>query len=187
MFFVSVMILMVGVVAAVVGVLYVSYVSLVWFLNRPFSYQAVAQWISFVICMALLTGSISYFIPSHWQDLMSGALAHFGCMLSFHILILAIEGFLRESKQYEVSKSLIYTLIVIVYLVLATNCAVLIVLNGSWQAFAHMAQMAVEYFTRTALLLALLIEIYARRLQQKEEFIEYNYTNDEYQDYDNQW
>lgn len=187
MFFVSVMIFSVGVLVSIAAVLYVSYVGLIWFLKRPFSYQAVAQWVGFVACMALCTGFLSYFIPAHWQDLMSAALAHFGCTLAFHLLILRIEAFLREVHDYPLSKGMVYGIVIGMYVVVSVNCAVLLSLNGSWDAFAHMAQMAIEYFTRTALLLTLLLDLYRRRLQYKVTDALYNYSADEYEDYDNQW
>ena len=138
------------------AVVYLSYLGLNWFLDQPFSYTAVAQWIGFVVVMALITGGISYIMPHQWESLLSIVLSHFGCLLACHMFFLKMQSFVSIFYDKHLSTWISYGLLVIIYGLLSTSAVLLVTTNSHF--IFMMGQMGVEYVMRTAILFSLLLE-----------------------------
>ena len=175
-----------GMVSSVAFIVYISYVGLMWFLDKPFTYRALLQWVGFVIIMALISGGVSYFIPESWHVIMAIVLSNFGCMLAFHVFFLKVEEFLSLYCHYGIKSWVLYGVIGIMYALFSVNAVVLATINSS--GLIRMSQMGIEYLTRTAILFSLLLEIKLRRhakdIQQNDHP---KIEAQEYQNYDNQW
>lgn len=173
--------------AGVALIIYGSYLGLMWFLDRPFTYKAVLEWIGFVAVMALATGGVSYVIPESWHSVMSIVSCHFGCMLAFHVFFFKIQEFLAIYCNYRVSSWILNGAIGVTYALLSFNSMVLAAVHSP--LILRIGHMGIEYLTRTAILFSLLLEIKLRTNWKGVGGFQEAPAQpaQEYQDYENQW
>lgn len=176
----------VGLVIGMSGIVYLSFLGLQWFLQRPFSYGSIVQWILFVIAMALVSGGVSALLPDHLRIIMDTILIHFGCIIAFHVFAYKLQEFLLLYAHYAMSSFVVHSIIVFAYV--GFSLSAIFLMTSTSQVVIEVGYMSIEYIARTVTLLCLLFELKLRkdRLNQTHASPAVPHTTD-YQNYDNQW
>lgn len=153
------------------AVVLVAYFMVRWCFNENFSWKKVMTWVSYITAVLFAFALGYYFLPVSWQDFFGVIINHFICAAAVHALFLRSDDYLLHKHNKGIPKAKLYFGITFVYLLMALDTLVVIKLNS--HVIAQIAQVAVTYLTRGAILMCLVLEIRLRGVPKPETIEEF--------------
>jgi hypothetical protein len=138
----------------------IAYFMVRWCFDGEFSYKKAFQWIMYVFVGIALMVVVYCFLPQRIQDIFNIVANHLMCGAAVHVLLLRADKYLEHQNGIGVAKPKLYLGTVVLYVLMALNGFFVLSFNSHF--VVEIAQVAVTYLTRGAILMTLILEIKLR-------------------------
>lgn len=140
--------------------LVIAYCMVRWCFDGEFSYKKAFQWIMYVFVGIACMVIGYFFLPQRMQDIFNVIANHLMCGAAIHVLLLRADRYLVHQHGVGVAKTKLYLGTIALYVIMALNGFLVLRFNSHF--VVEIAQVAVTYLTRGAILMTLILEIKLR-------------------------
>ncbi len=140
--------------------LVIAYFMVRWCFDGEFSYKKAFEWIMYVFVGITLMVIAYCFLPERVQDIFNIVANHLMCGAAVHVLLLRADKYLIHQNGCGVPKAKLYLGTLGLYTIMALNAFLVLRFNSHF--VVEIAQVAVTYLTRGAILMTLILEIKLR-------------------------
>jgi hypothetical protein len=144
----------------------ISYLTIRWCFDYEMSWKRFGSW-AFGTFVSVISSIVAYYLlPQRWQDVCNVLFDHLICGAVLHILLFRVDSYLVNKFGSGISRPKLYLGIMIIYGIMILDALVVIQMNS--HMIVKVADMVIEYLTRSAVLMCLVLEIIARNKTKKE-------------------
>lgn len=167
----------IGVLVGWICVVAVSYLTVRWCFEYEMSWRRMAIWAAWTMAGILSSIGMYYLLPQRIQDVFNVLFDHLICGAALQILLLRVDDYLMTLYGKGISRSKLYLGILIIYGLMILDGLLVIQMNS--HVIVNIADMAISYLTRAAILMCLVLELKLRN-QPKLESSLHNFDMEDY-------
>jgi len=167
----------IGIIVGWSSVVAVSYLMIRWCFDIEMSWRRAGIWAAWTFTGILSSIAMYYLLPQRMQDVFNVLFDHLICGAVLHILLLRVDDYLTITYGKGIARTKLYLGIVIIYGLMILDG--LLVIQMDSHVIVNIADMAISYLTRGAILMCLALEIKLRN-QPKQEPSVPNYDMEDY-------
>ncbi|MFT6765561.1 MAG: hypothetical protein ACJAZS_000439 [Alteromonas naphthalenivorans] len=155
----------------------ISYLMIRWCFDYEMSWKRVGMWATGTFVGVMASIAMYYILPQRWQDITNVLFDHLICGAALHMLLFRVDGYLINKFGSGISRSKFYLGVIIIYGFMILDGLVVIQMNS--HVIVKISDMVVEYLTRSAVLMCLVLEIKFRN-QPKVKDVVQDYDMEDY-------
>lgn len=167
----------IGIVIAWGAVVAFWYAMIRYFFDLEMSWKRIGIWAAWTLAGVLSTIGMYYLFPQRIQDIFNVLFDHLICGAALQILMYKVSDYLKKEFGTGIATSKLYLVIGIIYGLMVLDA--LLVLQLDSHTIVKMADMAVAYVTRAAILMCLALEIKLRTMTEPQSSLQ-SYDMEDY-------